>query len=662
MRKSTEASEMDLVIDNFIDIGFNTQTISGYKINSKSPSSAKKKDADLKSVLTRPNTSAPMESIQEKPVPFSESVFTQFEEEEDKSNFSPGFSKRLSEKSEGSPDKLNSQNSKPTSTTQSNQNKSKNNKNMSSSKKKIKKFPINSLFDVPKHKILEAEKLLNSKKSEVSPSKYQIKSLFDIPKHRILKAKKLLESPKKNFKMKSLFDVSEYKLKEAEKLLNSQKSKISKEKKGAKLKLNSLFNVSRANLEKAKLLFSSQESTSPKNSIHKNKGNPKQKSKKPCLDKHKSSKPRLSKRSKYTKPVKKVNTHLNSMTRKTHRASESRQRRKTINLKKKPSKNLPEKKINNFDSMLDSLVKISNVKKNLTLDQCILDEMYNLRNASNKVDLKKINRIFKTHFDTKFYRVKMKEFGVHLSKITEGWLQHHLKMISYKLETMKKCASLAISLKKTREIILEQLLFRYWKEYKKRSDSVLFKLLKREIKSTLPVVLRLNHIEFISNTENSLRLYFSDGWYLVYHQISIDHEWLDWKKIYHILNKIESKTNPQTQKEEIQKIRAKITQMVDSRLRPRSITNTNKFKNDLELLLLIITGKLSVEKKVLLTGLEFAQEISAEKLADSDPYDIDGHVVININTINPLPSQDVKLGQYKKDLLPTELGVGFRKK
>jgi hypothetical protein len=310
-----------------------------------------------------------------------------------------------------------------------------------------------------------------------------------------------------------------------------------------------------------------------------------------------------------------------------------------------------------MEDFIDKLTKVVNAKQKKTLDECLFEDIKKLQSKCQGIDIARMSRIYKIPQDTKVFRKKMKEFGSQVSKVSDSWLRHHIQMISYKIELMKCTANLNLSIKQKFKIILDQLLFRFWKEFKRRSDSVLYKLLKREISGSLPIVLRVNHFQFISKKNNFLRVYFSDGWYLIYHEIQLNLECLDWSKVFHMLSKVDPDSPVKTQVKDLQEIKGKILQMIKLNGNKKNNKDEKYLKNDLELLLLIVSGKLSINRKVLFTGLEFAEEISAEKLADADPHEIDGRVLVNLNSINPISGQNIKLGKFKQSLQPMKLSV-----
>jgi hypothetical protein len=159
----------------------------------------------------------------------------------------------------------------------------------------------------------------------------------------------------------------------------------------------------------------------------------------------------------------------------------------------------------------------------------------------------------------------------------------------------------------------------------------------------------------LTRENNHLKIFFSDGWYLVHHLIQIDLEILDWKKIYSILDEASEEVSLESQNEILKKLELNIIQMINSENKYKKMKK--KEKNDLKLLMLLITGKLKIGQKILFTGLDFVQDQKGEELADKEAYEIDGHVEINLNDITPITDQNIKLGVYKKQLLPTELKV-----
>ena len=505
----------------------------------------------------------------------------------------------------------------------------------------------------------------------------KVGNLFDVDLASIQKAKQLLESqdepaepreksqPKK-YKMKSLFDVSSSNLAKARKLLSSQESPSKpRSKTKPSFRMNSLFDVSKQNLEKAKKLLESQnEGKEDSQSIRDNFGERSRVPREENQSKHQVisteidssaslSRPRRKggsqRKDKYVKPIKKV--QMEPKSRRTYHKRETKQRRKTLNLKKKTRKT---KSLSKKAQKVESLEKLSKIKNiaNKIRPESSLTRHFGAGN-NDGFSIEKIKNLFNIEVDVRMYRQQLEKFGVVLSKISNGWLRHHSKMISYKLQMLKHRSGVFVDSQQKSRILMKQLLFRYWKEFKKRSDSILYKLLKREISGIAPMVLRLNHFEVATGEFKRLRVHFSDGWYLVYHEIRIDLARLDWNKIYVLLDRIANESQHPQQVKMTDQLRFAIVRMITN----DSKKLTNQHKNDVELLLLIISGKIIIGQKILFTGIEFAAEVSAEDVADREAFHIDGRVNVSINHINPLDDQDIKLGLFKGKLLPSELKV-----
>ena len=257
-----------------------------------------------------------------------------------------------------------------------------------------------------------------------------------------------------------------------------------------------------------------------------------------------------------------------------------------------------------------------------------------------------LERLYLCTVRTNAYKVALTQFDTEPSKLSKEWLDHHSRMIKYKIKLRTKQTNRILPKKLEFKIISQQLLYRYWKEFRARSDSVLYKMLKRQISTQVPVILRVNH--FSITKENQLMMVLSDGWYYISHHFSFDLTELDWPKLRHIF-----KGNIEM------KIYKALTQMLSSSKKKLS----DQLRKDILLMDLILQGKLSVGRKILINGFDFCDlSENAESAADKTVFEIKCRVTLNINNISPLSITEVcqsKLGVFSNALRPTELQVGY---
>lgn len=268
---------------------------------------------------------------------------------------------------------------------------------------------------------------------------------------------------------------------------------------------------------------------------------------------------------------------------------------------------------------------------------------------------------------------------------SQSWIIHHHKMINHKIslykrllknkyqskrETQSKTSNLTlVSQNSNRTIktkwsittdhsklknpinnlIKQQIAFRFWREFKDRSESCISKILSRELPTQGSYIFKICKFKIADNGEFSIVL--TDGWYCLEHLFMFKFEDVDWKKL--LMSGHDSLDDLPAWRRilfEGKGFRGKTRKWVNS------AEEENSLWNEVLIMKLILEGKLFVGLKIMITGFEFFnQEVKDE--TDLETHEKDNKIKLNYNNICPLKNQNTKLGQFTEAQRPVLLKV-----